>query len=308
MTDPARIFVTGATGFLGRAVMRALGGQGHTLIGTYRRAIPDDAPEGVIWEQADLTDPSDIARLCATHKPSHLLGLAWYMGPGAQGSVENFTWLARSVDLLSAFAEAGGARVAFCGSCMEYDWRLEEPFIEDISSIEAQTEYGLAKSSLYRVFGSYCAKLGLSGAWGRPYFLYGPGEAPHRLAADVIISLLEGREALCTHGLQKRDFLHVDDVADAMIRLLWSNYEGPLNIGSGRAIALKDLIEEAGRQIGRPELIRLGARETRPGDPVLVEADITRLSQTLGWRPRYDLQSGIADTIAWWRQELEKQA
>ena len=308
MTEPARILVTGATGFLGRATLRALAGQGHEVIGTYRSRPAPDAPEGVIWAKADLTDPGDITALCETHRPSHLLGLAWYMGPGAQGSVENFTWLARSVDLLGAFAAAGGQRVAFCGSCMEYDWRLEEPFVEDVSSIAAQTEYGLAKSSLYRVFGSYCAKLGLSGAWGRPYFLYGPGEAPHRLAADVIISLLQGREALCTHGLQKRDFLHVDDVADAMIRLMWSGYEGPLNIGSGRAIALKDLIEEAGRQIGRPELIRLGARETRPGDPGLVEADPARLREVLGWTPRYDLHNGIAHTIAWWRQELETQA
>ena len=302
------ILITGGTGFLGRAVLRALGGQGHTLISTYRSAIPSDAPDGVIWEQVDLTETRDIARLCQTHRPSHLMGLAWYMGPGAQGAPENFTWLARSVDLLAAFAEAGGARVVFCGSCMEYDWRLETPFVEDVSSLDAQTEYGLAKSSLYRVFGSYCAKLGLSGAWGRPYFLYGPGEAPHRLAADVIISLLEGREALCTHGRQRRDFLHVDDVADAMIRLIWSGYEGPLNIGSGTAIALQDLIAEAGRQIGRPELIRLGARDTRPGDPDLVEADITRLTDVLGWTPRYDLESGMAQTISWWRDALEKQA
>lgn len=305
---PARVLVTGATGFLGRAVLRALREQGSAVIGTHRGRTAADAPAEVIWAETDLTDPAAIATLFETHRPTHLLALAWYMGPGAQQAVENFTWLARSVDLLGAFAAHGGRRVAFCGSCMEYDWRLEEPFVEDVSSIAAQTEYGVAKASLYKAFFPYCAKLGLSGAWGRPYFLYGPGEAPHRLAADVIISLLEGREALCTHGRQKRDFLHVDDVADAMLRLLFSDYEGPLNIGSGRAIALAELIGEVGRQLGRPELIRLGARETRAGDPDLVEADTTRLRQTLGWTPRFDLETGIADTIAWWKRELETTA
>lgn len=300
-----KVLVTGATGFLGRACLRALKESGAEIVGTYRGDIPEGY-DFVTWAQADLTDPAAIQALCAAHQPSHLLALAWYMGPGNQQAVENFRWLQHSIDLLFAFAEAGGERVTFCGSCMEYDWSLEEPFVEEASRLTPDTEYGAAKTALYRVFEPLCSKLGLSGSWGRPYFLYGPGENPRRLAADVIISLLEGREALCTHGRQKRDFLHVDDVADAMVRLLWSDYEGALNIGSGAAVPLASLIQEAGRQIGASELIKLGAREARPGDPELVEADVTRLNDILGWQPKFTLETGIADTVAWWRQELQK--
>ena len=89
------------------------------------------------------------------------------------------------------------------------------------------TDYGAAKASLSRIFEPLCAhSLEVSGAWARPYFLYGPGENPRRLAADVILSLLEGREALCGAGTQKRDFLHVGDVADAMATLLASDVTG----------------------------------------------------------------------------------
>ena len=153
-----------------------------------------------------------------------------------------------------------------------------------------------------------CNALGLSGAWARPFFIYGPGEKPQRFTADVIRSLLKGREAHCTHGQQKRDFLHVDDVATAMVALLLSDLKGPVNIGSGTAIPLADLIHEVGRQIKADDLIRLCAREALPSEAQFVEADITRLRDQLGWTPRYSLKTGIADTIAWWRREITRRA
>lgn len=308
MPDDTRVLVTGATGFLGRAVLCALRDADCEVIGTYRTEPPKGDFGDVAWEKADLTDGADIRRVCESRRPTHLLALAWYMGPGNQQAVENFRWLQQSIELLFIFAETGGQRVTFCGSCMEYDWQHATRLVEEETRLLPDTEYGAAKAALYRAFGPLCGKLGLSGAWGRPFFLYGPGENPRRLAADVIISLLEGREALCSHGRQKRDFLHVDDVASAMTRLLWSDYEGPLNIGSGHAVPLADLINEIGRQTGRADLIRLGAREARPGDAELVEANTTRLREVLDWRPKFTLETGIADTISWWRKELESES
>lgn len=307
MPETATVLVTGATGFLGQACLRALKASDCNVIGTCRSTPPAGDFGNVTWEKADLTNSGDIDRLCRSHKPTHLLALAWYMGPGNQQSIENFRWLQHSIELLFAFAENGGRRVTFCGSCMEYDWGLEQPFVEDVSALEPDTEYGAAKAALYKAFGPLCSKLELSGSWARPYFLYGPGENRRRLAADVVVSLLEGREALCSHGRQRRDFLHVDDVAEAMTRLLWSDYEGALNIGSGAAIPLADLINEIGAQIGRSDLIRLGAREARPGDPELVEADISRRLKVLDWTPKFTLKTGVADTISWWRNELESE-
>lgn len=304
--DVPRILITGATGFLGRACLEALAGRG-ALVATCR-TVPDDGPDGVTWVQTDLTDRTAIAELCATHRPTHLLALAWEMGPGYQQSAENFRWIQHSIDLLFAFAEHGGQRVTFCGSCMEYDWSGAEPLTEEATPLRPDTDYGAAKAALYAAYGPLVARLGLSGAWIRPYFIYGPRENPRRLAADVIVSLLEGREALCGAGTQKRDFLHVGDVADATVTCLFSGHEGALNIGSGRAIPMADLILEIGRQIGRPELIKLGARPPREGDPELVEADTARLQDSLGWTPRFTLENGVADTIAWWRAALERNA
>ncbi|WP_157769963.1 NAD-dependent epimerase/dehydratase family protein [Ruegeria profundi] len=301
------VMVTGAGGFIGRAAVQALARQGHRVIATYRS---DPCPKiygDVHWVKLDVTNTSDVSAIIHLHRPSHLLALAWYMGPGNQQSPENFRWIQHSIDLLFAFSSAGGKRVTFCGSCMEYDWSGTDKLREDSTPISPATEYGAAKAALFTAFGPMCKALDLSGSWARPFFLYGPGENPRRLAADVIRSLLQGQEALCTHGQQKRDFLHVDDVATAMVALLLSDLQGPVNIGSGTAIPLADLIHEIGRQTKADDLIRLGAREARPGDPPLVEADITRLHDQLKWTPRFTLKTGIADTIAWWRREIVRE-
>ncbi len=304
--DGSQVLVTGATGFVGQACLRSLSQAGCDVIGTYRGETPPSQYPEVTWVKADLTDPTSIQELFTQHQPDHLLALAWHMGPGAQQSVENFRWLQYSIDLLLAFSGVGGKRVTFCGSCMEYDWSEPKKLSETTTPLKPDSEYGAAKAALFTAYGPLCENLGLSASWARPFFLYGPGENPRRLASDVIISLLEGREALCTHGQQRRDFLHVDDLADALTRVLYSEVQGPLNIGSGQAIPLADLIQEIGRQIGGDDLIRLGARQVRPGDPPLVEADTTRLNELLDWSPRYDLESGLQHTIAWWRSELGK--
>lgn len=301
--DQTRVLVTGAGGFLGQACLRAL--RDVDVVATCRSTPPDGNPR-LTWVQTDLADHAALARMCDTYRPSHLLALAWEMGPGYQQSVENYRWIQHSIELIFAFAAAGGQRVTFCGSCMEYDWTLETPFVEEHSPLRPDTDYGQAKAALSQAFPALLTRLELSGAWARPYFLYGPGENPRRLAADVILSLLDNREALCGAGTQKRDFLHVGDVASAMTKLLFSDLEGAVNIGSGAAIPMAELITEIGRQIDRPELIKLGARAPRPGDPDLVEADITRLRDKLGWQPSFTLESGIADTIGWWHSVLER--
>ncbi len=304
----SKVLVTGASGFIGRACVRNLADAGCRVVATYRTDPPPPMDGDVEWVKVDMADTAAVRDLLQRQQPSHLLALAWYMGPGNQQSLENFRWMQHSVDLLFSFAESRGQRVVFCGSCMEYDWSAPVKLREGETPLVPATEYGAAKAGLSVAFDRMCAALGLSGAWARPFFLYGPGESPKRLAADVIVSLLDGREALCTHGRQKRDFLHVEDVARALVDLLGSDLEGPLNIGSGTAIPLADLINEIARQIGAEDLVRLGAREARAGDPPLVEADNTRLCRELGWSPKYNLETGVADTIVWWRREIVKES
>jgi nucleoside-diphosphate-sugar epimerase len=136
------------------------------------------------------------------------------------------------------------------------------------------------------------------------FFLYGPNEHPDRLVSSVIRSVLEGQEARCSHGRQIRDYLHVQDVADAIVSVLDSGVEGPINIGSGTVVTLRDIVVMIGRMLGREDLIRLGAIPSRANDTPMVVADIERLTTEVKWQPSYMLEAGLAQTIEWWRRKL----
>ena len=104
----------------------------------------------------------------------------------------------------------------------------------------------------------------MSLAWGRVFFVFGPHEHPARLAGSVAGALVAGQEALCSHGEQVRDFLYAPELAAAFVALLRSDVTGPVNMASGEAVALRELIEALAAAAGRPDLVRLGARPSPP--------------------------------------------
>ena len=129
---------------------------------------------------------------------------------------------------------------------------------------------------------------GITSAWGRLFLLYGPHEHSNRLVPAVTRALLAGQPAPCTHGRQVRDFLYVEDAADAFVKLLDHQAQGPFNIASGVPTRLADVVFGVADRLGRRELIQLGALEPRPEPDVMV-ADIGRIGRTIGWTPRHTL-------------------
>jgi nucleoside-diphosphate-sugar epimerase len=299
-----KVLVTGATGFVGRHSLTSLSARGYEVhaVTSLENAPAIDAP-GVVWHRADLLDRAQVFALVSKVTPSHLLHFAWYAVPGKfWTSPENLRWVQASLDLLRAFKEAGGRRVVAAGTCAEYEWGRAEPCSEASTPLRPATLYGACKHSLRLMIEAYSRQEGLSAAWGRVFFLYGPHEHPDRLVASVIRSLLRGDEARCTHGQQVRDILHVADVADAFAALLDSEVEGAVNIAAGRAVVLRDVINEIGEKLARQDLIRLNAIAAPTGEPRIIVADTKRLNEEVGWRPQRDLSAGLDETIEWWRK------
>ncbi len=96
--------------------------------------------------------------------------------------------------------------------------------------------------------------------------------------------------------------MHVADVARAFVDLLASDVTGAINIASGVCVPVREVVTTIGALAGAPHLVRLGALPSRPGDPPRLAASVGRLRQAVGFRPRYDLATGLADTVAWWQQ------
>jgi nucleoside-diphosphate-sugar epimerase len=299
-----RILLTGASGFIGRHCTASLRSRGYE-VHAVTSASPPEAPEGVRWHRVDLLDPAQIGAVVGAVEPTHLLHLAWYVAPGSFiSSPANLAWVQASLELLRQFSEHGGQRVVMAGSGYEYDWTAEQPCTEAHTPTIPNTFYGVCKQALCELVTAYSGVAGISSAWGRIFFLYGPHEHPDRLVSSIIRSLLRGEPARCSHGRQIRDYLYVGDVASALVALLDSEVQGPVNIASGRPIALKDLATTIGERLRRPELIALGAIPARANDAPVVVADTTRLNLEVGWQPSYDLEAGLGETIRWWAEQL----
>lgn len=297
---PARVLVTGASGFVGRAAVGALAARGFDVHATARRPPGDDAAS---WHAADLLDAEQRRALVRAVRPSHLLHLAWYAEPGAYWEArENAAWVSATIDLLDAFAAAGGRRAVLAGSCAEYDWTAPQPLREDAPRAPA-TYYGACKDATHRVCAGLAQRAGVRLAWGRLFFLHGPREDPRRLVASVAQALVAGQRAATSAGTQRRDLLHVDDAAAAFAALLDSDLTGAVNVASGDAVAVRDVVAQIGIASGRPELLEIGALPPRDGDPELIVADVARLRDELGFAPRHGLAAGIAATVAWWQAQ-----
>jgi len=305
MTAPRRVLVTGASGFIGRHALEPLLQRGLELHAVTSRDAPtQQAPRDVHWHQADLLDPGSHGALLTAVAPTDLLHLAWYAEHGSfWTSTENLRWIAATIALVHAFAEYGGRRAVLAGSCAEYRWGDPGPCLEGVTPLEPATLYGTAKNATRAVLAAAAGELGVELAWGRVFFLYGPGEAPGRLVASVIGSLLAGERALTSDGRQIRDFLHVADVAGAFAALLDSRVTGAVNIGSGEARPLRDVIDAIGAATGRADLLDVGALSPRPGDPAELVCDTTRLRTEVGFMPAITLDDGIERTVAWWRDQ-----
>lgn len=283
----SRVLLTGATGLIGRHCAAPLRAAGFEVLSASR-----SGHDGIAL---DLLDGLAVRAAIAQHKPSHLIHLAWHDGPNRYHDPANLDWAKATLDMMRAFRDAGGTRAVCVGSCAEYDWTRGAVFAEDAPLAPASL-YGAAKVAAAKAITNLDSAPGH--AWARVFFCYGPGEPKGRLLGDLISGLRAGEAVDCTDGEQARDFLHVSDIAEALVAILQSDITGPVNIGHGQATPVKTLIGEVAAQMNRPDLIRLGARSRPADDPDEITADVTRLRKATGWAPRLDLAAGIRDVLS----------
>jgi nucleoside-diphosphate-sugar epimerase len=300
----ARVMVTGAAGFVGSHAVPILTSHGHEVIAVTTKPHEIKRQAHELWVSCDLLSEQATSELVAAYHPTHLIHLAWTTVPTHfWNDPANIDWLAAGLRLFQMFARCGGRRVIGAGTCAEYDWR-SSTLSETETPIKPHTLYGAAKAALGMTLERASAAAGLSSAWGRVFFVYGPREKPGRLISDLFSALISGRPAVVSYGRQERDLMHVADVAAAFVALLESDVNGPVNIASGQCRPLIEFIRAVGDETGRADLVRFGAAPAAPDEPHRLAATTTRLRDEVASTPQFDLRSGIRDTYCWWRTQV----
>ena len=299
-----RVLVTGASGFVGAEVVRALLAGGHEVgamasPGSAAERLQDMGDQMTLL-RGDLYEEASLRQMIAAWPPEVCIHLAWYVEPGQYlKSMRNTEALAASLRLIQLLGEAGCRRFVGCGTCFEYD--VERGWLHEDGPTRPETIYAASKLSLGLVGAQVAAGMGMQFAWGRLFYLHGPREDPRRVVPALISSLQDGKPFPATSGEQVRDYLYLDDAAAAFAALAQTESKGVFNVSSGVPITMAHLLQTTAQIMGRTELLQLGAVPPRPFEPRFICGDNSRL-RGLGWAPRFTLEEGLRATVDWWKR------
>lgn len=275
------IAVTGAGGFIGRKAMSRLAAAFGEVVGI------DLVPRPAGWEGRWLQ--GGVERLLEVETPFVAVHLAWNMRRS-----DTAAQAAALEDFRKMLAVPGRVGLVGLGSAEEYGSE-EGCLAEDRAPGAALSPYGRAKHEALRAAEAAGGRF----IWLRPFIVYGEGQGGGMAIPYALRCAREGRIAEFSEGSQFRDFVHADDVAAgivAAVRAVCALREGTggiCNLGCGKPVKLRDVLERIAARTGRERLFRFGVRPMRAGEPRVQYADAAAAKETLGWEAEIPWQEGI---------------
>jgi dTDP-6-deoxy-L-talose 4-dehydrogenase (NAD+) len=267
------ILLTGAAGFVGRQVLRALGERGCRVRPVVRagkqETLARDAAIEKIVASPDIFAESAAwwARTC--RGADTVIHAAWYAEPGQYlQSPKNQECLSGTLRLAEGAVQAKVRRFVGIGTCFEYDLNAGRLSVE--TPLRPSSPYARAKVDAFKALSAALPRQGVAFAWCRLFYLYGEGEDSRRLVSYVRGRLQAGEPVELSSGSQVRDFLDVREAAHMIVDVALGSQEGPVNICSGKAVTVRELAERIADEFGRRDLLRFGARPDNPVDPPCV--------------------------------------
>lgn len=307
----ARVAVTGASGFVGAAVVRALAEAGADVTAMVRPASDlarlVDLEGRVAFARADLLDLDGLTRALRRARPDFVVHAAVAGGHGATPE-DASDLLASAVlgthNLLRALDGLHLRRVVNAGSSLEYGPRSRR--LREDDELRPTTLRGVAKAAATLLLQQHAVATGLPVVSLRVFSAYGPWEQPDRLIPTAARALLEGVPLRLTRRGIRRDFVFVEDVASALVAALTADVACPLtvNVGTGVETTNEEVVALLQEISGRTLDVLEGAFPERPVDTEHWAADVSRAKELLGWEPSRPLRDGLAETFRWWEAKL----
>ncbi len=314
-----KILVTGGAGYIGSVTTEILLGGGHTVtvfdnLERGHRAAVDPRASLIV---GDLRRREDIEAAMATAKPDAVMHFAAFaLVPESMAQPELY-WrnnVTGALNLAEAMLDQDVRRIVFSSTCATYGQPESVPITEDERQTPANP-YGESKLMFERALNWYRQIHGFKATYLR-YFnacgataRRGEDHAPETHLIPIVLQTALGQRESVTicgndydtpDGTCIRDYIHIVDLAEAHVRALTSDTDGPFNLGNGTGYSVRDVIETARRVTGHPIPAVTGPR--RPGDPPRLIAAAERARDILGWQPRFPDLESIIDSAWQWHQ------
>ena len=305
-----RVFLTGASGFVGSFLLPRLLDRGHDVAALHQPGFDDSRIRAHLARvhiiAGDLADLDAYRDPIADFAPDAMVHLAW---DGVAGSARNDprqTYnLPATVNLLALGGELRVKHWLGLGSQAEYG--PHSAALDEQTPTRPTTLYGITKLAACLATERLCEQYGIRFAWLRLFSSYGPTDHPTWMIPSLILSLLRRERPALTAGEQLWDYIYVEDVAEALYSVLTtSSASGVYNLGSGRAIPLRQLVEQIRDYVDVTLPLGFGEVASRPDQVMHLEADTTRLHQATGWAPRVELAVGMERTVRWYREHQDQ--
>ena len=268
-----RILLTGATGFVGKQVLKAIQVQKATITLVVRPGWKEKIQnhEGIIdiFETKDLFAESSEWWEAKCKNIDIIIHLAWYAVPGKYLTSEvNIDCLSGTLNLVKGASAGGIKRFIGIGTCFEYDHI--DGMLSTNTPIKPLSLYAASKAATYLVISQWLSQKNIEFVWCRLFYLYGEGERAERLVPYIRSKLENNQTAELTSGTQVRDYINVSEAGSMIASMAFNKVLGCANICSGIPITIRELAEQIADEYGKRELLRFGARPDNLVDPPCV--------------------------------------
>jgi nucleoside-diphosphate-sugar epimerase len=292
------VVVTGAAGFIGRAVLRELVRRGERAVGVVRTAESAQAlaaSEPRVEVRAAAVD--DVPSCRSALEGIDVRAIVHLAGGRVPGGAEpNERANVGPTAAVSAAAAELGVSAFVLASTAEVYGRAPVPFVETAPPSPVSA-YARSKLAAERAAG---AALAAGVTVARMGVVYGPGQIGTMLLPQIVAAARAGRALEMTAGLQTRDFVFVNDAAEALVALAGcpSAAGEVVNVGTGEGARVLDVAQKLAALLGAPDLLRIGALPTSPEEIMHYVVDASKLAELTGFRARTPLDEGLRLTAA----------